>query len=365
MGASVEDKFRMDGHKLLWHLDRVAAWQKGERVAPLHIDMGISTGCNMACTYCYGVIQGRSGFGTDIKGRFNLPKSAVLRTFREAKNAGVRSIALIGEGENTLHPDFSDIVAYGREIGLDLSLATNGIRLDQLRTDDLLSGLEWLRINISAASNESFLKIHQVPQLDRVLNNVRELVKVKKDKGYDCTIGLQMVVTHDNTDDIVPLAKLGAELGVDYLVVKACSDTPDGKLNAPGREYKDLEDLFLKAETYSREDYVVSIKWSKLLNEGYKDYPVCFGTQFIIAISGDGSVFPCGHWFDVRRDEFLMGNVIETPLAEILKSDRYWEVQEKIQTVNVNKDCETNCRQHYINQFLSPLRDDPMHKNFI
>ena len=53
----VNDKWNMDSHKLFWHLDRVEAWQRGERVAPLHLDMGISSGCNMACTFCYGVIQ--------------------------------------------------------------------------------------------------------------------------------------------------------------------------------------------------------------------------------------------------------------------------------------------------------------------
>ena len=33
----------MDSHKLFWHLDEVEAWQRGERVAPLHIDIGISS----------------------------------------------------------------------------------------------------------------------------------------------------------------------------------------------------------------------------------------------------------------------------------------------------------------------------------
>ena len=93
------DSYNMDGHKLMWHLDRVSQWQAGERVAPLHVDMGISAGCNMACTYCYGVIQGRTGFGTDIKGRFNMPEEAILRFFKDAKDIGIRSIALIGEGE--------------------------------------------------------------------------------------------------------------------------------------------------------------------------------------------------------------------------------------------------------------------------
>ena len=48
-----------------------------------------------------------------------------------------------------------------------------------------------------------------------------------------------------------------------------------------------------------------------------------------------------------------MGNIIEKFFKEIYKSDRYWEVQEKIRKeVNVNKHCESNCRQHYINRFL-------------
>ena len=61
----VNDKWNMDSHKLFWHLERLESWQKGERIAPLHIDMGISSGCNMA--FCYGVIQNRDGFGTNSK----------------------------------------------------------------------------------------------------------------------------------------------------------------------------------------------------------------------------------------------------------------------------------------------------------
>ena len=62
-----------------------------------------------------------------------------------------------------------------------------------------------------------------------------------------------------------------------------------------------------------------------------------------------------------------MGNVIETPFSEIVASDRYWEVQKLIQSVNVNRDCETNCRQHYANRFLSKaaVSDTPPHVNFV
>ncbi len=351
--SKVNDKWNMDSHKLFWHLERVEAWQKGEKVAPLHIDMGISSGCNMACTFCYGVIQNRDGFGTNSKKIFHTPTEAVKQTFKDAKEIGVKSIALIGEGENTLHPDFYEIIDYGKKIGLDLSLATNGIRIDHKKLDIILDSLEWIRFNISAGTKETFQKIHRVNQMDRVLGNAKALAKRKKEKNSKCVIGFQMVVTKENMNDIVPLSKLGNECGVDYFVVKPCSDTFDSRLDSPKGEYIEALDIFREAEKYSNENYSVNVKWKKVLNGGWKDYDSCHGTQFILGLSGRGDLFPCGHWFQERRDEFLMGNIIEKSLKEIWESDRYWEVQEKIRKeVNVNKHCESNCRQHYINRFL-------------
>ena len=49
----MKDSFQMQSHKLFWHLNRVEKWDKGERIAPLYIDMGITQSCNMACKYCY------------------------------------------------------------------------------------------------------------------------------------------------------------------------------------------------------------------------------------------------------------------------------------------------------------------------
>ncbi|MDQ5906184.1 MAG: hypothetical protein QG590_665, partial [Pseudomonadota bacterium] len=49
--------FILDGSKIAWHLDRVEAWERGERIAPITIDMALTRACNYACVYCYATLQ--------------------------------------------------------------------------------------------------------------------------------------------------------------------------------------------------------------------------------------------------------------------------------------------------------------------
>ena len=358
-----QDEYRMDNNKLVWHKDRLEAWVKGERIAPLHIDMGISTGCNLACHFCYGVPQGRQGFQARGGRSQFMPLDVIKKVFSDAKDVGVRSIALIGEAENTLNSALYPGVEHARDIDLDVSLATHGANFKEENVEPLLTSLQWLRVNISAATAESYMAVHQRPWLDRVLRGTELLVEGKNASGYrngkdlPMTIGYQMVLTDRNFDQVIPMAKLGRKMGVDYTVIKACSDTPDGRLGTTHDEYLKLADIFKEAESYSTEDYRVIIRWNKLGNKGNKEYGTCHGTRFIIAISGDGTVFPCGHWFAIERDRFQMGNVYEASFSEIIRSERYWEVQEEIHTVDLRY-CETNCRQHAVNQTLHEIQNE-------
>ena len=47
----------LDGHKLAWHRDRVEAWLRGERIAPITIDCALTRRCTYRCVYCYGQFQ--------------------------------------------------------------------------------------------------------------------------------------------------------------------------------------------------------------------------------------------------------------------------------------------------------------------
>lgn len=359
------DKYAMEGHKLYWHLDRVNDWMKGERIAPLHIDAGLGKGCTIRCTYCFGAMQGNL-YGQGVGVHF--PREPLLRYVREAGEAGVRSMAFIGEAEPLLNPHVYDAVVHGKRAGVDIAIGTNGIFYDTGAAGEAaLEHLSWLRFNISAASDEAYRGIHGTGDFAVVLEKVRFCVGVKRRNNLPVTIGLQMVLTHDTVDQVLPLASLGRELGVDYLVIKQCSDSVDSKLGVFGRfdEFAGFSDLLAEAEQMSAPGYNVIVKWKQVMNGGERTYDECLGVPFLLYSSGEGKLYPCGACLDGSHEEFCMGDLTRDSFRAILESRRYWDIVERIRQVDVHRQCYSNCRTHSINEFLWKLRHPPEHLNFI
>ncbi|WP_130471684.1 radical SAM protein [Candidatus Magnetaquicoccus inordinatus] len=359
------DQYMMDGHKMIWHPERVAAWMKGEPIAPLHIDTGLSKGCNIRCEYCFGALQ-RNSFtkGKDLV----FPREALLNFMRDSGKAGVRSMALIGEAEPLLNPAVYEAIVVGTEAGVDMAVGTNGILLDTGRDGEMaLEHLKWIRFNISAASAESYLKIHSSKDFAKAISNIRFCTETKARKGLPVTVGLQMVLTPNNVNQVVPLAQLGKELGVDYLVVKQCSDMVENELGIFEQlgVYSSFESLLKAAEAESAGSYRVIVKWGKIMNQGRRNYDQCLGVPFLLYVSGDGRVYPCGGFFDKEEEKYRMGDLKESSFIDIIASARYREVIELVKQIDVHSQCYTNCRTHAVNDFVWQLTHPPQHVNFV
>ena len=42
----------LDGTKIQYHEDRVKAWERGERIAPITVDIALTRSCNYGCHFC-------------------------------------------------------------------------------------------------------------------------------------------------------------------------------------------------------------------------------------------------------------------------------------------------------------------------
>jgi MoaA/NifB/PqqE/SkfB family radical SAM enzyme len=362
----------LDGHKLLWHQERVQKWLAGERIAPITIDCALTRRCTYRCTYCYGQLQ-----ANDEK---KMTREVIIRFLDDAAEIGVKAISFVSDGESTCSPHLYDAIQRGKQNGLDMALGTNGYLLKDERLRDILPALTYLRFNISSADPERYAAIHGCRPADyhKVIKTIQQCVEIKKCDGLGVTLGLQMVLLPEFKDQILPLAQLGRTLGVDYLVIKHCSDDEKRSLGVNYDAYFDLVETLKKAESYSNEYYIVQAKWSKILSHGKRCYSRCYGPPFIMQFSGSGLVAPCGMLFNRNYKKYHIGNIAETSFKEIWQSDRYWEVIQLIgsKAFDARTMCGSLCLQHKVNEFLWDLRNDtidferpasetPMHVNFI
>ena len=137
---------------------------------------------------------------------------------------------------------------------------------------------------------------------DRVCQNIKDMVEIKKRDKLPVTIGMQMVLMPQDSDQIIPLAKLGKELRPDYAIIKHCTDNEDGGLGVNYDAYEKLYPILEKAESYSDESYKVVVKWSKIKDKGNqgRSYQRCYGAPFMLQMSGSGLVAPCGGFFNEK-----------------------------------------------------------------
>ncbi len=369
---SPKEKIILDGHKLAWHTDRVAAWLRGERIAPITIDCALTRRCSYNCVYCYGQLQ----YNDEKK----MTREVIFRFLDDAAEIGVKAVSFVSDGESTCSPHLKDAILRGNANGLDMALGTNGYLLRQEQLADILPHLTYLRFNISAGEPERYASIHGVAEkcFYTVCDTIKKAVQIKKEHHMAVTIGLQMVLMPDFGDQILPLAKLGQALGVDYLVIKHCSDDENGSLGVDYSRYKEMISLLKEAEQFSTDTYQVSAKWSKLFSDGKRQYSRCYGPPFILQMSGSGLVAPCGMLFNETYKKYHIGNIAEQSFKEIWQSDRYWQVMDLIASnqFDAKTMCGTLCLQHKVNECLDGIRNNgqtlhtgtaapPMHCNFI
>ena len=362
----------LDGTKVDWHLDRVRAWERGERIAPITIDMALTRACNYACVFCYAILQENE--------RKPITVPVMERFLTDCAEMGVRAISLVSDGESTLSSAYTFSIKRGHELGISMASGTNGYLVTRDVSEEVLPCLDYLRINFDAGTPEAYSKIMGVKPdwFHRVVQNIRDMVEVKRSRGLNVTIGMQMVLMPQYGDEILPLAQLSLDLGVDYLVIKHCSDDEDGSLGVDYSRYKSLYPIIYSAEAMSTERTQIVAKWSKIEAKGKRSYQRCYGPPFIIQISGSGLVAPCGMLFNERYRKFHIGNIVEESFKDIWQSERYWEVMSYLGSdrFDAQRMCGTLCLQHKTNEFLDEYKKGqrqladpdgatPLHVNFI
>ena len=366
----------LDGTKIEWYLDRVRAWERGERIAPITIDMALTTCCNMKCIFCYSQLQ------RDEKK--TIKREHITRFLEDCSTIGVKGVSLVSDGESSISPDFAYTIKHGASKGLAMATGTNAYLLKGKMLEEVFPHLSYLRVNISAGEETRYNKIMGAhgDMFYQVCKNIETMVRLKEAGFSKCTVGMQMVLMPEFIDQVLPLSKLALNLGVDYLIIKHCSDDEFGHLGVNYGKYKDTFETLKRAESWSTSRTLIKAKWSKLNECGeegaVRSYQRCYGPPFVLQISGTGLVAPCGFLFNERYKRFHMGDITKQGFREIWESKAYWDIISELasEKFDARTMCGSLCLQHSLYKYLDeykkgerglvePTGKPPIHKEFI
>ena len=366
----------LDSHKLSYHYDRVEAWENGEKIAPISVDMALTRACGAMCSFCYAMVQ-------EPQERSSIKEKDALNLLDDFAEVGVKGVSLISDGESTLSKTYVPFIQHASNLGIDVGNATNGWEWGPEKIEQVLPHLTWVRFTVAAGTPEGYSKImfkgpEHTSVFEKAMSNIKYAVEFKKKNKLKVTLGIQMVLMPEFKNEILPFAKLAVELGVDYGVIKHCSDDEFGTLGVNYDKYEELYEDLEQAESLSNDNTKIIVKWDKIKNKGKPSYNRFYGPKFLLQISGSGLIAPSGMFFNARYSKFHMGNFCDERFIDIFNSDRYWDIMKYLSSryFDAQTMMGTLPIQHYVSEALDNHvknikkieRSDeknPLHVNFL
>ena len=354
------DKYRIDSHKLTYHVGRVNDWLAGENIYPVYMEISPSGACNHRCTYCALDFM-------EYRNR-HLDRVVLQDRLSELARLGLKSVMYAGEGEPFMHKELPEIIRHTKDVGIDVAITTNGVLFKPALAEKVLAATEWIKVSVSAATGPTYAKIHRTSEkdFDIVMKNIAHAVEVRQKHGYQCALGMQLLLLPENQHEAVSLAAMARDIGVDYLVIKPYSQHPDSKTGAYNNiKYGDYLHLADELAAFNSESFSVifRIYAMRRWDEPTRQYQHCLALPFWSYIDAGGNVLGCSAHFNDSR--FQYGNIYESTFEQI------WQGRQRLGSLPWatneldSSTCRVNCRMDEINKYLWELKHPPAHVNFI
>ncbi len=189
---------------------------------PESVRVDISTHCQLKCPVCptaKGIV--RKDLGSGFIGMENY-----RRLIEE--NPDIRTIELSNWGEVFLHPDLVEILEFSAERNVAITLA-NGVNFNHVPAKVMEAlvkcGVKRITFSIDGASQFTYAQYRVNGNFDRVVDNLRRLVAVKKRLHSDTPkLTWQFVAFGHNQHEVDKARELSKELGMEFLLKLNCDD---------------------------------------------------------------------------------------------------------------------------------------------
>jgi Radical SAM superfamily len=193
-------------------------------IAPISINLDLTTACNYRCDHC---------IDWDILNTKHRHDEETLRSsIITMVERGLRSVILIGGGEPTIYPGFSDFVRFLKDLELQIAVVSNGSRGDVLLdVANALDHRDWVRLSLDAGTNELFRAMHKPVKKSLTLDEICEWIPKIKARNPKLQVGFSYIIVwggasredvaiHENIHEVVMATERARRYGFDYIALK-------------------------------------------------------------------------------------------------------------------------------------------------
>lgn len=158
------------------------------------VGIGLTNDCNLHCAHCY------RGEG--------IPRLTMRDLVTISESVEVGSVNL-GTGENALHPQYHEMIAYIREQGIRLAITSNGYSVAQM-SDDELRGFHTVELSLDHPTRDAQDAFRGPGNWDLVVDCLDRC------RALGVRTSVIAVMMRTNWDQMAAIAALAAEHGAGF-----------------------------------------------------------------------------------------------------------------------------------------------------
>lgn len=261
---------------------------------PTHIDVEVSSLCQLRCPMCYS---------TYLDGSFKgiMKYELFTKIIDQAVLGGAYSVKLSWRGEPLLNPRIVDMVCYAKKSGMkEVAFLSNGERLDHQIAEELTdAGLDWISFSVDGL-DEVYNRIRMPAVLDDIKEKISHLRRYR-DKNR-------------KKKPLIRVQSLLSAIKDNATVYKTTWDGIADQINFISDEARDFEIKDMAHDPH----YTCPTPWQRM------------------SIAFDGKVHQCIADYSRR---WVMGDVNSQSLRDIWKSENFTRLRNYFRSHTALQNC--------------------------